>query len=344
MQTPWVEGMHYKHLETMGWVKFDLLGLETLRTIERTIDLILRKGGNPNPTFVEIREWFRDNMAPEVIDLDDQRVYENVYHAGKWVSIFQCTNRGSQQLFKSAKPRSIIDIATLTAIYRPGPLGAKVDKMYIKAKERPESIDYGHPLIEQILKDTFGFIIFQEQVMQIANVVAGFPEEECNAIRKMLKPTASGDNQDKAIALKQKFIDGCVANGVAKNVAVDLYEKILYFASYGFNKSCTFDTELYTYNQDGTNEQLKMIKDVKPGEFVMSRDELTGNNIFVEVIENHDHGVIPVYEFELQDGSKIKCTMDHKFRVTDGRMCPMWQILKEELDIVANVDQNFNQD
>ena len=342
MQTPWVEGMHYKHLETMGWVKFDLLGLETLRTIERTIDLILRKRGNPNPSFAEIREWFHANMSPEIIDLDDQRVYENVYHAGKWVSIFQCTNRGSQQLFKSAKPRSIIDIATLTAIYRPGPLGAKVDKMYIKAKERPESIDYGHPLIEQILKDTFGFIIFQEQVMQIANVVAGFPEEECNAIRKMLKPTASGDNQDKAIALKQKFIDGCAANGVANSVAVDLYEKILYFASYGFNKSCTFDTEIFTYNRDGDNKQLKMIEDVKPGEFVMSRDESTNENIFVEVIDNHDHGVIPVYEFELEDGSKVKCTMDHKFRVTDGRMCPMWQILEEELDIVINTDQKNN--
>lgn len=247
VQTPWVEGMHYKHLETMGWVKFDLLGLETLRMIERAIELILRKQGNLNPSFVEIREWFRANMGPEVIDLDDQRVYENVYHAGKWVSIFQCTNRGSQQLFKSAKPRSIIDIATLTAIYRPGPLAAKVDRMYIKARERPESIDYGHPLIEQILKDTFGFIIFQEQVMQIAHVVAGFPEEECNAIRKMLKPTASGDNQDKALELKQKFLEGCVANGVKEAIAIDLYEKILYFANYGFNLSHSVAYSINSY-------------------------------------------------------------------------------------------------
>ena len=344
MQTPWVEGMHYKHLETMGWIKFDLLGLETLRMIERTIELLLRKQGIANPTFLQIRQWYRDNMAPGKINFDDQRVYENVYHAGKWISIFQCTNQGSQRLFQASKPRSIIDLATLTAIYRPGPLGAKVDKMYIKAKADPGSIDYGHPLIERILKDTYGFIIFQEQVMEIANVVAGFPKEECNAIRKMLKPTASGDNNEKAKVLRQKFIAGCVGNGVSERIANDLYEKILYFAMYGFNKSCTFDTELYTYSQDGNNKQLKMIKDVKPGEFVMSRDESTGKNIFVEVVENHDHGVIPVYEFELEDGIVVKCTMDHKFRVKDGRMCPMWQILKEELDIVAIADQNFNQE
>lgn len=247
MQTPWVEGMHYKHLETMGWIKFDLLGLETLRMIERAIELILRKQGTPNPTFHQVRQWYRDNMAPGKIDFDDQRVYEKVYHAGKWISIFQCTNQGSQRLFQAAKPRSIIDLATLTAIYRPGPLGAKVDKMYIKAKANPESIDYGHPLIEGILKDTYGFIIFQEQVMEIANVVAGFPKEECNAIRKMLKPTASGDNNDKAKALQEKFITGCVSNGVSKHIANDLYEKILYFASYGFNKSHSVAYSINSY-------------------------------------------------------------------------------------------------
>jgi DNA polymerase-3 subunit alpha len=314
--------MHYKHLETMGWVKFDLLGLETLRTIERTIDLILRKGGNFNPTFVEIREWFRTNMAPEVIDLDDQRVYENVYHAGKWVSIFQCTNRGSQQLFKSAKPRSIIDIATLTAIYRPGPLGAKVDKMYIKAKERPESIEYGHPLIEQILKDTFGFIIFQEQVMQIANVVAGFPEEECNAIRKMLKPTASGDNQDKAIALKQKFIDGCVANGVKESIAIDLYEKILYFAAYGFNKCLHGDSKVETPNG------YKKIKDIQ------INDEVLAPSGYVKVLDKLEQGKKPVYKIKTTSGKELICTLDHKI-MTDEGMMRLEDIMKKKKKIAV---------
>jgi DNA-directed DNA polymerase III PolC len=282
LQTPWVEGMSFKHLETMGWVKFDLLGLETLRMIERSIELILIKQGVKNPSFIQIRDWFEQNMSPDKIDLNDQHVYENVYHKGKWVSIFQCTNTGSQNLFKSAKPTSIIDLATLTAIYRPGPIGAKVDKMYIKAKSNPETIKYGHPLIENILKDTFGFIIFQEQVMQIAHQIAGFPEEECNAIRKMLKPTTSGDNQEKATALKEQFIAGCISNGVEKHIAVDLYEKILYFAQYGFNRShsvayainsyyCAwlltyFPTEwilAYLESTAGTKKASKALSDVK---------------------------------------------------------------------------------
>ena len=158
-QTPWVEGMHYKHLEEFGWVKFDLLGLETLRIIERCISLILeRKEGVKNPTFDDVKSWFNKHMDPKNIDLNDQHVYENVYHKGKWCGIFQVTQTGAQRLFQKAKPRSIIDIATLTSIYRPGPLGANVDKLYVDAKNNPEKIDYGHPLIKKVLEPTAGCI------------------------------------------------------------------------------------------------------------------------------------------------------------------------------------------
>jgi len=247
-QTPWVEGMHYKHLESMGWIKFDLLGLGTLRLFERTIELILKKNGIANPTFSQVQEWFNENMAPEVIDFNDQKVYKNVYHKGKWVAIFQCTQKGSQALYKRAKPENIIDLATLSAIYRPGPLGAKVDKIYIDAKKNPESVDYGHPLIEEVLKDTYGCIIFQETVMEICNKIAGFPKDECNAIRKMLKPAASGtENQDKVRKLKDRFISGCEAKGVATEIAENLYERILYFSSYGFNKSHSVSYGIISY-------------------------------------------------------------------------------------------------
>jgi DNA polymerase-3 subunit alpha len=156
LQTPWVEGMNYKHLEEFGWIKFDLLGLETLRIIERTIEQILMKDGIKKPTFDQISEWYDKNISPSVINFDDQNVYESVYHAGKFAGIFQCSQRGAQALFKRAKPKSVIDIATLTSIYRPGPLSAKVDKLYIKQKNNPESVNYGHPLIKQVLEETYG--------------------------------------------------------------------------------------------------------------------------------------------------------------------------------------------
>jgi DNA polymerase-3 subunit alpha len=237
-QTPWVEGMTAKHLESFGWIKFDLLGLETLRMIQKTIELILKKEGNPNPTFAEVKQWYLEHMDPKVMDLKDQKVYEHVYHDGRWAGVFQCTQAGAQKLFKRAKPESIMDLATLTSIYRPGPLSAKVDNIYVRAKKNPESVDYGHPLIRQVLEPSYGCIVFQEQAMALCHVVAGIPKIELNKIRKMMKPGgSSGDNVEKAKALRDRFITGAISNGVKKSVAEDLYEKILFFAGYGFNAS-----------------------------------------------------------------------------------------------------------
>lgn len=159
VQTPWVEGMHFKHLEDFGWIKFDLLGLETLRIIERAIELILQnKEGVSKPEFADVRNWFEVHMDPKNIDLNDQHVYENVYHKGQWGGIFQCTARGAQSFFKSGKPRSITELAILTSIYRPGPLDAGVHKIYMEAKKNPATIDYGHPLIKQVLEPTVNCI------------------------------------------------------------------------------------------------------------------------------------------------------------------------------------------
>jgi len=239
LQTPWVEGASFKHLENFGWVKFDLLGLETLRIIERSIELILkRKNGKDVVAFEDIRKWFAENMDPTILDLDDQKVYENVYHSGRWAGIFQCTNNGSQKLFQAAQPQSIIDIATLTSIYRPGPLGANVHRLYIRNKKNPEDIQYGHELIRNVLEPTYGCIIFQEQVMELANKVAGIPKAECNTVRKMMKPSgASKDALQKAKALEKRFVSGCVENGVRTDIAKQLYDDIMKFAAYGFNKS-----------------------------------------------------------------------------------------------------------
>ena len=241
VQTPWVEGMHYKHLEEFGWIKFDLLGLETLRIIQRSIELILqRHEGMENPTFDDVKAWFDSHMDPKVIDFDDQRVYEQTYHSGRWGGIFQATQKGAQRFFEQGKPRSIIDIATLTSIYRPGPLSADVHKIYLGAKANPENVDYKHPLIKEVLKSTYGTIIFQEQVMELCNVVAGFPQEDCDMIRRtIMKRSASkaAAMKKQAQQLKEQFVAGCLDNGLKQGLASELYEKILFFSGYGFNKS-----------------------------------------------------------------------------------------------------------
>jgi len=248
LQTPWVEGASYKHLEHFGWIKFDLLGLETLRIIDRAIELILqRKNGIEKPTYDQVNEWFDNNMSNRSIDFDDQEVYE-VYAKAKWAGIFQCTNHGAQRLFKRAKPTSIEEIAALTAIYRPGPLAMKIDKKYLESKANPEEVIYKHPLLEEILSPTFGHIVFQEQTMAIVNRVAGIPLEECNSVRKMMKPQqSSGDAAKKAKALESRIISGFIDNGMKERDAKELYEDIMKFTAYSFNKSHAVSYAINSY-------------------------------------------------------------------------------------------------
>lgn len=239
-QSPWVEGVNFKHLEYIGnFIKYDLLGLETLRLIERSIELILTKTLKRKPTFAEVKEWYELNMSPDVIDFDDQKVYEYVYHDARWAGIFQLTSQGAQRLFKKAKPRSIIDIATLTSIYRPGPLAANVDKLYLEAREGKE-LEWGDKRINEILAKTKTCIIFQEQVMELAEKCAGFPKAQCDEVRRaIMKRSISGGEAAKKAAQETRdgFVKGCVSNGYTEAVANNLYDKILYFAGYGFNKS-----------------------------------------------------------------------------------------------------------
>ena len=239
-QSPFVEGVNFKHLEYIGnFIKYDLLGLETLRLIERSIELILQKLGNKNPTFKDIKFWYEQNMSPAVLNFDDQRVYEYVYSEARWAGIFQLTSPGAQRLFKKAEPKSIIDIATLTSIYRPGPLAAKVDNLYLEARKGNE-LDWGDYRINDILSPTKGCLIFQEQVMELAEKCAGFPKEQCDQVRRaIMKRSISGGEAAKKEAqdTRDSFVKGCVINDYTEAVANNLFDKILFFAGYGFNKA-----------------------------------------------------------------------------------------------------------
>lgn len=152
-QTPWIEGVSTKTLEPLGLLKLDLLGLEMMRLVERTIELILIKQGKPH-TFQDVRKWYEENLHPDVNNYDDQKVYEYVYHDGNFAGVFQLTSKGSQNLFLKAKPTSIVDIAALTSIYRPGPLSSGADKIYLDAKQG-KMFDWGHPLFDKVLGDTY---------------------------------------------------------------------------------------------------------------------------------------------------------------------------------------------
>jgi DNA polymerase-3 subunit alpha len=248
-QTPWAEGQNVRHLEPLGFIKFDILGLETLKTFEDTIERILIKEGNRSPSFEDVREWYMNNLHPSVLDMNDSVVYEEVFHSGKFAGVFQFTNTGMQRLGQSAKVSSIEEIATVSAIFRPGPLSAGVDKMYVAAKGGAEDVDYDHPIIEQVLGKTYGLIVFQEDIMNLVNVLGdNITMSDANVLRKLLtKKGLSGTKMKKKKDLYDRFVKGCEKKGMSFVQAKNLWEKMEYFSGYGFSKNHAIPYSIISY-------------------------------------------------------------------------------------------------
>tara|TARA_R110000824_G_scaffold19425_1_gene75229 strand:- start:37 stop:3480 length:3444 start_codon:yes stop_codon:yes gene_type:complete len=248
-QTPWSEGQNVRHLEPMGFIKFDLLGLSTLAMMEVAIELILKRHhGIENPTFGQIKEYYDSTLHPDVIDLDDARVYENVFHKGKWVGTFQFTEDGAQSFAERVKPNNIIDISAITSIYRPGPLSANVHEDFIDAKESPQYIKYLTPEVQEITEETFGFLIFQEQIAKIAHALGkDLTLDEGNLLRKLLTKKGTGKGFEVKDRIHKKFIEGCLEKGVSEGEAHALWGKFEYFSGYGFNKSHAVSYSLISY-------------------------------------------------------------------------------------------------
>jgi len=292
------------------------------------------------PDFKDVKAWYEKHLHPDVNDYDDPHVYEYVYKEGNFAGIFQLTSHGAQRLFKQAQPQSIVDIAMLTAIYRPGPLAAGVDKIYLKARHDNEKLDWGHPLFEKVLGKTYNCLIFQESVTDLAEFVAGFPKDQCDNVRKAIikRDQSKGEAAVKAsLELEDSFVAGAVKNGIPEAVARKSYQQVLWMAGYAFNRCLHVDELVNTYHKNGNFKTKKRLCDVKAGDVVMSRDEKTKQNILVKVLAQHKQRRQELVEIELMSGEKIKCTLDHKFRTVEtGEMLPLQQIMNRNLSIVVS--------
>ena len=238
-QSPWAEGQHVRHLEPLGFIKFDLLGLSTLRMIEGAIRHILKRHhNNPDPTFEDVKAFYNKYLHPDKIDFNDQKVYKNIFQKGNFAGIFQFTEQRAQEFCANAKPKSLIDISAITSIYRPGPLSANVHEQYIQAKANAGDIDYINEHVKDVTKETYGFLIFQEQIALLAHKLGkGLTLDEGNLLRKVLTKKGTGKEARVKKALRTKFIDGCVEKGIRHSEADDMWERFEYFSGYGFNKS-----------------------------------------------------------------------------------------------------------
>lgn len=240
LQTPWVEGLNNRHLEALGFLKFDILGLGTLRIIEGTIEKIIKKQiGKKHVSFEEINKWYYENIHPDNNEMIDISVYKNIYWEGKWAGIFQFINPSSQDFIKKMKPTSIADIAAATSIFRPGPLSANVDKLYLNNRTNQEQIKYKHPLLKEVLGPTYGCIIYQEQLQLIYHKLAGMPLEETDMVRKAFTKKDIS-NKEKAAEerkiLRDDFIIKCKqANAIEEKLSGDIFDELEKYVSYSFN-------------------------------------------------------------------------------------------------------------
>lgn len=240
-QTPWSEGINFRHLEPMGFLKFDILGLGTLRMIQDCIVRILKHEGNPNPQFNDVKKWYDTNLSTFSNKMDDQKVYKNVYWEGRFPAIFQFVEQGVQQFIKKMKPTSITDLAVATSIYRPGPLGINADKLYLDNRNNPQKANKAlpHPLMESVVKETGYLPVFQEQIQRLVHVLSGVPLDKTDDVRKALmkKDISNKEKTEKdRQVLKEKFIVDCkAANNIPEQVSNDIFDMLLKFVSYSFN-------------------------------------------------------------------------------------------------------------
>lgn len=217
-----------KDLEKIGLLKMDFLGLKTLTMIVHTLRLI--------------RESRGDEVRFEQMGLDDAKTYEMLARAES-AGVFQLESSGMRDLLKKMRPSLFDHVVALLALYRPGPLGSGMVDDFINRMHKPTAIKYDHPILEPILKETYGVILYQEQVMKIVSDMAGFSLAKADNLRRAIGKKIPEVMERE----KQAFLEGSAKNGVKKNIAEKIWNLIDYFSGYGFNKSHSTAYALISY-------------------------------------------------------------------------------------------------
>ncbi len=207
-------------VEAAGLVKFDFLGLTTLTVIQQALDLINR--GRPP------EQWIQSHQIPS----DDPATYDLISR-GDTAGIFQMESSGFTEMVRKLKPSRFEDVIAAGALYRPGPLDSGMVDVFISRRHGREKVSYPHPALEPVLRDTYGVIVYQEQVMQISQVLGGYSLGRADLLRRAMGKKKA----DVMAAERQGFLEGCQKNGVDAKVAGEIFDLMEKFAEYGFNKS-----------------------------------------------------------------------------------------------------------
>ncbi len=219
-----------KAIEKMGLLKMDFLGLTTLTIVDDALKLIKKIHG------VDV------DMAK--IELDDLQTYEKIFHSATTSGVFQFESHGMKDVLRRYKPNTVEDLTALNALYRPGPIqGGMVDD-FIERKWGRRKVEYDIPELEDLLKETLGVIVYQEQVMQIANVLAGYSLGEADLLRRAM----GKKNIEEMTKQRKRFVDGAVARNFPLKKSEKVFDFMEQFAGYGFNKSHSAAYALLAYH------------------------------------------------------------------------------------------------
>jgi DNA polymerase-3 subunit alpha len=216
-------------VEQCGLLKIDFLGLRNLGVIDSCIKLVKKTKG----IHIDVDE----------IPLDDKKTFEEL-GKGNAIGVFQLESSGMRQLMVQLQPQNIEDIMALISLYRPGPMGSGMDKLYIDRKHGRSKVQYDHPKLEKVLGPSLGIMLYQEDVLGVARELAGFSSAEADDLRKVIGKKL----MDKIALFRQKFVDGCVTtSGLSTDKANKIYSDIEYFGGYGFNRAHAASYAMISY-------------------------------------------------------------------------------------------------
>ncbi|MDJ0726393.1 MAG: DNA polymerase III subunit alpha [Prochloraceae cyanobacterium] len=317
---------YMEDLEALGLLKMDFLGLKNLTTLQKTADLIKE---NKNITLDLDRLPLEERKALGILAKgklrklpDDIKATHKLLEKGNLEGIFQLESDGMRQIVKDLKPSGIEDISSILSLYRPGPLDAGLIPIFIDRKHGREEIKFDHQLLEPILNETYGVLVYQEQIMKMAQDLAGYSLGEADLLRRAMGKKKVAEMQKH----REKFIDGATKNGVHKNIAENLYEQMAKFAEY----CLSYDSEILTV-ECGPIAIGKIVTE-KLKCHIYSLD--CNGYIYTQPIAQwHDRGEREVFEYTLENGSIIRATKDHKMMTTEGKMLAIDEIFAKQLDL-----------